>query len=223
MRRLLSRAGKACTRSRRGATLVELLVTFALLAIFLMSAAAVLTPATRVYLNLKYQSYAQSVSDILLERVCGQIASASADEMVISDDGGKISFSDSKASPMYIALSSSCVPDEGNEDVASGFLLLHYRTIYYSDDGSRVLWNAVNWKYDLNAYQGFEIESIHFEPVGDAKRAVKVELTLAHTRFNVRHTASRIVECYNLDQPVSTGTVYTDDDAFWEAQNDRNN
>lgn len=214
------RERRACPiRGKRGATLAELLVTFALLSLFLAGAAAVLAPATSVYQHIKYQSYAQNVSDIFLEKICGEISSASSDEMVIDSSGSKISFSDSKASPLYMKVVSGVKPDEGNEGESdAGYLLLHYRTIYYSDDGSKVLWPAVNWKYDLNAYQGFQITGLHFRAVGDAQKSVEVTLTLRHSRFQVEHTATRIVECYNLDSPIETGAVYDDDEDFWAAK-----
>lgn len=72
--------------AKKGATMAELLVTFALLAIFLTSAAAIMTPATVVYQKIKHQSYARNVSDILMEKICGELAGASdADNVVVAD------------------------------------------------------------------------------------------------------------------------------------------
>ena len=61
-------------KSKKGTTIVELIVTFALFSMFLASAAAIITPCTNVFMGMKYLSYAQSVSNILMEKVCGELA-----------------------------------------------------------------------------------------------------------------------------------------------------
>lgn len=195
-------------RSRRGATLAELLVTFALLSLFLTAAAAILTPATVVYQKVKYQSYARNVCDMVLEKVCSQIAGASTDPVTVADDGSAISFSDSQASPLFI-------------DTLDGYLRMHYREIKVIEGTvvtQEVLWPAVDWQYDPKAYQGFTITSLTFQRAGGGD-CVQVSLEIANEAFGTSYASSRTVECYNLDggRTVTEGEVFLDDDEYYEA------
>lgn len=190
-------------KSRKGATLVELLVTFGLLTIFIAAAVAVIGPATEIFLKVKYLSYAQNISDMVMEKVSGEIASASEDVHV---DGGLISFRDSKSSPLFI-------------HAEDGLLKIRYRMIKEQVNGEytgTVLWPAADWAYDQKAYQGFAITQLRFERVSD--NSVKIVLALLNTPRDVTYSSEKVVECYNLkpENPVKEETVYTSDDEFYE-------
>lgn len=177
--------------AKKGATMAELLVTFALLAIFLTSAAAIMTPATVVYQKIKHQSYARNVSDILMEKICGELAGASdAVNVVVADDGSK------------------------------QYLLLHYREVLTIEDGKvnleEKLWDAVDWTYDKRAYQGFAVEELRFD-VAAGGGGVKVSLKLRNAYFATEYSTTRTVECFNLADKyyVEKGTVYREDEEYY--------
>ncbi|MEG1427016.1 MAG: hypothetical protein RSC76_04945, partial [Oscillospiraceae bacterium] len=157
---------KKILRTRKGATMVELLVTFALLTIFMASAVAVITPCTQIFLKIKSMSYAQSVGDIVMNKVSGEIASAT-ERVKIDPTHAAISFNDSHASPVFIA-------------AKDGYLNIHYREVKVVEGETvteEVLWQAVDWNYDPKAYQGYRIESLTFAPsAGD--RGVEISLKL---------------------------------------------
>ena len=202
--------------AKKGATMAELLVTFALLAIFLTSAAAIMTPATVVYQKIKHQSYARNVSDILMEKICGELAGASdAVNVVVADDGSAVMFCDSQQSSMVITLTDADEDEDGKQ-----YLLLHYREVLTIEDGKvnleEKLWDAVDWTYDKRAYQGFAVEELRFD-VAAGGGGVKVSLKLRNAYFATEYSTTRTVECFNLADKyyVEKGTVYREDEEYY--------
>lgn len=200
---------KAITKlkGKAGATMVELLVTFALLSMFLAAAAAVMAPATIIFQKVKYQSYARNVSDMVIEKVCGSISSSSGD-IVVDKNGGFISFLDDTGSPLYITKD------------ADGYLLMHYRTVWVIEDGivqDVVIWDAVDWRYDPKAYHGFKITELGFEKTGTDK-AVKVSMTIENESISTSYSTSRVVECYNMDpgEDIIVGDVIVSDEDYYQ-------
>lgn len=203
----MNSTAKTNLKGKAGATMVELLVTFALLSMFLAAAAAVLAPATVIFQKVKYQSYARNVSDMVIEKVCGSISSSSG-EMVVDKNGALISFLDDTGSPLYIT----------KDD--DGYLLMHYRTVWVIEDGKVqdvVIWEAVDWRYDPKAYHGFKITDLAFEKTGTDK-AVKVSMTLINEAINISYSTSKVVECYNMDpsEDIKVGEVIISDEDYYQ-------
>ena len=63
-------------RDDRGTTLAEMIVTFALIGIFLLAAAGIISSAVILHGSLSETMYAQSVGGILMDKVTGEIAAA---------------------------------------------------------------------------------------------------------------------------------------------------
>nr|WP_308626701.1 type II secretion system protein [uncultured Eisenbergiella sp.] len=61
-------------RNKKGYTLIELIVTFVLIGIFMVSATAVMSSFMHVFARVKSISTAQNVADILLTKATGEIA-----------------------------------------------------------------------------------------------------------------------------------------------------
>ena len=65
-------------RGNKGTTLIEMIVAFALLGIFLSVATAVIVRIANLYYDIKGETYAEQVSDILLEKISSEIKTNSA-------------------------------------------------------------------------------------------------------------------------------------------------
>lgn len=61
-------------RNKKGYTLIELIVTFVLIGIFMVSATAVMSSFMHVFARVKSISTAQNVADILLTKATGELA-----------------------------------------------------------------------------------------------------------------------------------------------------
>ncbi|WP_337405958.1 prepilin-type N-terminal cleavage/methylation domain-containing protein [Suilimivivens sp.] len=71
---------KKLKNDNAGITLAELVVTFALMGIFLAAAAAVISSSIMVHAQLSGTMYASTVSETLLDKVTGELAGARAEE-----------------------------------------------------------------------------------------------------------------------------------------------
>ena len=71
---------KKLKNDNAGITLAELVVTFALMGIFLAAAAAVISSSIMVHAQMSGTMYASTVSETLLDKVTGELAGARAEE-----------------------------------------------------------------------------------------------------------------------------------------------
>ena len=61
-------------RNKKGFTLIELIVTFVLIGIFMVSATAVMSSFMHVFARVKSISSAQNVADVLLTKAAGELS-----------------------------------------------------------------------------------------------------------------------------------------------------
>lgn len=201
-----SRAGGTGARvsARGGFTLVELIVSFAILGILFVAVTMILTSGMSVFSRAKATSQAQGVSDIILDKVAGEIAGAQAgaDEkytLTIADGHGTsgalplqrgtgIAFYNRSGSQIYVTT------DDADQ------LLIHYRPVT-GDDGAQKL-EAVDWQYDDSVYMGFRIDVLTFTQHKNARTGlaniIEIDLKLEHTRTGFTYEVHRYVECYNF-------------------------
>ena len=136
--------------------MVELIVTFALLAIFSATTAAIFARVNGTYYSELSRASATNVSEILLDKICGEISGAQGgvkpeytliisegtkDGCLSSDDYSSLSSEHSCAafctrtgSPVYI------LADD------NGYLLIHYRPI--NDNNLKL--DAKDWNFEKN-------------------------------------------------------------------------
>ena len=168
-----SRAGKR----NKGTTLVEMLVCFALLGIFMSAAAVVIGNVTTVFFDVKGQSYGRQVADILLGKITGEI------------EGAKISATENFGQPIIYQ-----DPAEKELGNVSGYKIdLYDRTdthiqIYAEDGALKIKYFEINppkdkmspeyiaghrdeiiWTFDEGVYQGYKITSLRFVPANKGR------------------------------------------------------
>ena len=124
-------------KDNRGMSLAELIVTFALMGIFLAAVAVVISSSVLIHSELTGTMYAQSVSETLLDKIAGELAAADpvgSKAIVVGrtlkegeDIGGGVSFYD-------------------GEGIKASF---------YVEDGLLVMKADENWKMDEKAYMAF--------------------------------------------------------------------
>lgn len=105
---------------RRGVTLLELIVTFALISLFVVLSCQVMASAMNLYHKIQGINYGRQVSDTLMDKIVGEIAGAQVSikqihgegpeksstsseyTLVIDDGGAKIDLYDGTGSHIYI-------------------------------------------------------------------------------------------------------------------------
>lgn len=158
------KVNKARAKSRNlGMTMVEMIVSFALLSIIVAASTVIISNVTVLYYKVKGENYARQVSNIVMTKITSEIAGAKYSKRNLSSNP-KIS-SDSKSIELYDRTNTKIVIK-----VSDGILDIQYPAIVdaIDEENSRV---GVNWTYDKKMYNGFEIEELKFSQPSKSKNA----------------------------------------------------
>lgn len=173
-------------KNKKGMTLVELIVGFALAGIFMASAAVVLSSSMRVFVRANNMAHAQTVADMLLETITSELSSAAdasyqgtGDTMILTENS--VSYVDKNAYPVIIS----------SED---GRLILSYQHV---ETATGEVEEPVKWQYKEGAYLSTKISSLQFRHL--ERNLIEVTLILTAEKSNQDFEFSRIIQCYNLD------------------------
>lgn len=197
-------------KGKKGTTLIELVVTFALMAFFFACATQVIGLALDTYHKMQGLNYSRQVADTLMEKMVGSIegawviASEETSEgkvLEIYENGTVIEFIEKSGS--HIAITTTDNQDKIRREGVdfnritydfNGLLLFYYPVISQTVNHA-----AVDWTYDKAMYMGFEINELKFSLAGAdyPKNVIKIVLTLKHNKYGTFST-TRYVECYNF-------------------------
>lgn len=192
-----------------GSSLVELVVTFALLAMFSVAVVYVTGSSMNVYRSATGRAYAQNVCTTLLDKVTGEISGAQPGTeqqfgVVVMDrtkitgnqadylpyaSGACVAFCNRTGSQVYIASE-------------NGKLVVHYRPV--EDNGKEL--KAVDWKFDDAVYNGFSIQSLNFSLVksgNDSTNVLLVAVTLKNNKTGYVYSDNRYIRCFNFSNAAS--------------------
>ncbi len=175
IRRFKNRIQMSLVKNNSGMTLVEMIVSFALLAIFLAASASVISTITTMYYQIKCETYAKQVGDIVMEKVVSEIEGAKyyesqpANNPVIDGDvdadhkyGSSITMFDRTDTRVTV-------------QVNNKLLEIVYAEITGSTSIQR---NETTWRFNNSMYNGFEIKEFKLIR-GDAFKTGAPELTEA--------------------------------------------
>lgn len=172
---------KDFTEDNRGMTLTEMIVTFALIGIFMVTAVSVISSAVITHSELTASMYAQSVGEMLLDKVTGELAAARA------DDGRGILLGEVLTKEEEAYSDGAVFYDrEGREvtcTVSEGLLCFHYED---SD-----------WALDPKAYMGFRVTQMEIKKRND-KNILEVSFKIKNLKTGYEYSTSRCTRCYNF-------------------------
>lgn len=166
----------------QGVTLTEMIVTFALIGIFMMAAVSVISSAVITHSELTASMYAQSVGEMLLDKVTGELAAARADE------GRSIALGEVLVGQEENAYGDSAAfyDREGRAVVCTveeGLLYFHYEDL--------------DWALDPKAYMGFRITQMEIKRRND-QNILEVSFQLKNLKTGFEYAAFRCTKCYNF-------------------------
>ena len=201
-------------RSNKGMTLVERVVCFALLSIFVVSATMIIMSVTNNYYYTKGETYARQVADIVMTKIEAEVSGAKGDSRSIPYITSVSADADSE---------SEVISDESKLEIGNAMDLYdrtdtHIRlfandgvlNIYYYDidyDDKTANYNSVFWRLDDKVYNGYEIDSLSFskatEESGDESlypyNVIKVDMTLHHPQYG-NYSFTEYIKMYNLPE-----------------------
>ncbi|MBQ8923962.1 MAG: prepilin-type N-terminal cleavage/methylation domain-containing protein [Lachnospiraceae bacterium] len=196
--------------NNNGMTLIELIVTFALLGLFMVAAGKVIADTVNVYYKAKSIQTGMQVSSIISTKITGEIEGALVDgtvnndsgmSMYISDSGHRIELNDNAGSHIYITNDVKTGED-------GGYMLIYYYPIAEEgEDISKA--EGSNWTFDKKAYMGYKIKELKFEKlsaitdVSDEDfnkyhgNIIRMTLTITSERYG-DYTTTTYIDCYNF-------------------------
>ncbi|MDD7642464.1 MAG: prepilin-type N-terminal cleavage/methylation domain-containing protein [bacterium] len=184
-----------------GVTLTELIVTFALLGIFFVAAAGVISYVIGIYYATSGNSYGLQVSTMISNKLVGQIEGASAvmEPVVsggaISTEIDSISLVDKTGSRITIFASPQTYADGTSEGM---YINIHYDAV---QEGSSLKYESVDWRFDAKAYMGYIVKGLKFESPGAEypQNVLKMTLILHSDRYG-DYTSTYYIKCVNVER-----------------------
>lgn len=190
-------ASTTLRRNNRGTTLAEMIVTFALVGIFMVSAAAVISSAILMHSELSAVMYAESVGEMLLDKVTGELSGAQnkgSQSMKLTEAAGtgettgdRVAFydRDGRETELY---------------VKDGRLILHYGAqVTVADNGEVLTSPEQDWQFDDKAYMGYRIRDIGIEQLPKSN-VIEVTITLQNLKTGFEYSTTRCTGCYHFDE-----------------------
>lgn len=157
-----------------GTSLAEMLVCTILFSLAFMVAASGLLFAYNSTTAVMKEADAQTVTDTILNRICGELAGMVKDDPVRTDNttgnATIVAFTDSGGIPVYI-----CQKKVATTKTDDSQLLIHYSEV----TGNGMTIPASDWTFGAEAYKGYGITELLFTYGSHAgKLTVTVHLTI---------------------------------------------
>ena len=151
------------TADNKGMTLVEMIVSFMLLSIFVLMSTIIISNIITLYYRVRGESYARQVSDIVMKKITSEISGA---KYFDSEDLNPIINSDPQGTE-EIDGSAITIIDSTDTKIRiyanDGIMKIHYYKI--KDDtvaGGVNDRQAVTWTFDKKMYNGYSIKKLDF-------------------------------------------------------------
>ena len=199
MKRTVAKVVKRLKKlNNAGMTLTEMIVTFALLALFMVAATRVISYVIGIYYAACGNSYGLQVSNMISNKIVGQIegASSAAVPRITSNGSGidQISFIDETGSRITITASPQIYEDGTSEGM---YVDIHYDEV---TEGS-IKYEAVDWRFDSKAYMGYRVKELRFESPGAGypDNVMTMSLVLHSDRYGDYET-TYYIKCLNVDK-----------------------
>lgn len=191
---------------KSGTTLVEMIVTFALLAIFMMSATFMIISGLNLFARMQSDTKAVVVSDLLLDKIVGEITAAEVPVKngsgyyfwLAEEAGGSWIVCGSRSKHPIAIFAAESTGAETANDLGRGQLFIRYYELAGVEAGGT---GEMDWHFDKSAYMDYTIDKLQFSQpdAGDHPNVIKIELSLINTRTGQEYSAWRYAENYNFD------------------------
>ena len=191
--------------NNKGMTMTEMIVSFALLALFMVAATRVISYTANIYYVSKGTSYGLEVSNMIANKVVGQLEGASIKQIVsfeeIAED--EVPDEDESANPIvnsagdcikFCDATGSVVSTYLDED---GYVVIHYDEV----KNASVPYDAVDWRFDQNAYMGYTVKELRFENPGAEypDNVLKMTMNLYSVKYG-EYQSTYYIKCIGVDE-----------------------
>lgn len=204
----------------QGLTLVEMIVTFMLIGLFMIAASKVIANTVSVYYEAKGTANGMQVSAIIASKIRGEIEGA-RNETITTEVKNEDGTTSEVTQPYVMRLSTDTTMGGQNETSGynkieftdaqgshvyigvneNGYLVVHYYPVVVASGEVK----STNWVFDQKAYMGYSIKELKFTQPGEnyADNIIYMSLTLHSSRYG-DFTYTEYIQCYNLDAQSNT-------------------
>lgn len=210
--------------NKKGFTLVELIVSFTVLAILLGSVIALLPSFYNQYNHVQNTARTQSIGTTLLELLESQLGYATSNINIlttINDDYDIVEFDDKDGNEVKLSVVTDSYKDylldekigegydlnESNNKLADNLFIFHYTETKVTDGTDKTLRDAVNWGYNSDFYMNNIVKEFHVEPAGSEyrKNVLRISFVLMNSRNGMEIKFTRLIECSNFQNSSNNG------------------
>lgn len=215
--------------NKKGFTLVELIVSFAVLMILLGGVVALLPAFFNQYNHVQNTARTQSIGTTLLEMLEGQLGYATSTINIVttkSDDYDIIEFDDKDGNEVklsvltdsfkeYLNTNEGYIIDESNNKLDNDLFIFHYSETKSVENADKTLRDAVNWGYNTDFYMNNIVKEFHVEPAGSEyrKNVLRVSFILVNSRNGMENKFTRLIECSNFKNTYNNGITVDGNDS----------
>lgn len=193
-------------KSTCGTSMAELIVSFALLSLFMAMATMLLSNYIEVFTKTNGMALGRSVSDTIMDTIDGNLSKATPNTLKSSGENftyiiltkgenDKIKFSNKDGYETEIFVNDK------------NLLQINYNTKISADvGGSESSEEITEWFYGEDVYMGNEISKLEIERIeanSGSKNFFDVTITLKSKKTGFEYKSKRTIECHNLT--YSTG------------------
>ncbi|HCA21537.1 MAG TPA: hypothetical protein DEO87_04055 [Lachnospiraceae bacterium] len=199
IKKIMSR--KLNKKNNKGMTLVEMIVCFALLSIFVTVSTLVISNVITLYYHVRGESYARQVGDIVMKKITSEISGAvyvDGDTTVNpSIETEPLGSEDMDGNAFVIVDSTDTKIRMYAED---GILKIYYYEITDENDEDNNR-EPVIWTFDKKMYNGYKIDSLVFEKASADYPAnvMVVKMKLSSGKYG-KFDITRYVKMYNVPE-----------------------
>lgn len=183
-------------------TLAEMIVTFALLAIFMLAAAQVISYVIGIYYNAKTINYGMQVANFVNNKIAGEVENAG--DVILKDAGAPVYVKCEKpANSDHKEIDSIEFVNKYGSDITmtvndAGYLSIAYPSV---EDSSGNGYEAVNWAYDEGTYMGYVINGLRFYSPGSEypDNVIMYSVSLYNEKYGYEYEYDDMVQCFNIN------------------------
>ena len=197
-----------------GLTLVEMIVTFALLGLFMVAACRVIAYTVNIYFAAKGIDNSLVVADLIADKTEGLVGSmCDSDTMdydTINNADTGVTANDTlpyiNDDKLYFVNDTNCPVCVWEED--GELRVTYYNKITGTDAvGNELIeYKQVPWSFDKKAYMGYSIKegSFHLNKAGAGypDNVYKLEFTITSPKFG-DYPTTRYIKCFNKSEAVA--------------------
>lgn len=195
-------------QNNAGFTLVEMVIAFALLALFMVAVTRVISYTVMLYHTTQASANGYEISGILSNKIIGMVENAA--EVNITDASGTCLTGEGHLAGNGIQIedrtgTKTTILRTNADGSGNSIIDMQYEQSTTKADGTPIT-NTGVWRYDENVYMGFSVSELSFEKgmSGYPENVIKMSITLHNDKYGSKDYSTEYYMKYSeIKEPVA--------------------